>query len=150
MRLNEVELGGSNVESVDISGEAGESLLGAVGADQSVDLDARDVVLLLEGSGDLALVGLDIDDEDEGVVLLDLVVVSAYPGPLQVCFNYLLHGRLGVERVDQDGRGIHARSMGDRLAGVLGSTRQLKSLGLVEAGALPDGALLVRVRLSSR
>lgn len=63
---------------------------------------------------------------------------------------HLLHGGLGVEGVDQDGRGIHARSMGDRLAGVLGSTRQLKGLGLVEAGALPDGALLVRVRLSSR
>jgi len=71
-RLDEVELGGGNVESVDIGGEAGESLLRAVGADESVDLDARDVVLLLEGSGDLALVGLNVDDEDEGVVLLDL------------------------------------------------------------------------------
>jgi len=28
--------------------------------------------LLLESGGDLALVGLDVDDEDEGVVLLDL------------------------------------------------------------------------------
>jgi len=64
--------------------------------------------------------------------------------------NYLLHSRLGVKGVDQDGRGIHARSMRDRLAGVLGSTGQLKGLGQVEAGACPDGALLVRVRLSSR
>lgn len=71
-RLNEVELGGGNVESVNIGGEAGEGLLRAVGADEGVDLDARDVVLLLEGSGDLALVGLNVDDEDEGVVLLDL------------------------------------------------------------------------------
>lgn len=71
-RLNEVELGGSNVESIDISGEAGEGLLGAVGADEGVDLDAGDVVLLLESSGDLALVGLNIDDEDKGVVLLNL------------------------------------------------------------------------------
>jgi hypothetical protein len=71
-RLNEVELGGRNVESIDISGQAGEGLLGAVGTDEGVDLDARDVVLLLEGSGDLALVGLNIDDEDEGVVLLNL------------------------------------------------------------------------------
>lgn len=69
---------------------------------------------------------------------------------LRTCSNYLLHGRLGVKRVDQDGRGIHARSMGDRLAGVLGRTGQLKGLGQVEAGGLPDGALLVRVRLSSR
>ena len=83
-RLDEAELGGSNVESIDISGEAGESLLGAVGADEGVDLDARNVVLLLEGSGDLALVGLNIDDEDEGVVLLDLRLVntiSIYLGP---------------------------------------------------------------------
>jgi hypothetical protein len=71
-RLDEVELGGGDVESIDISGQAGESLLGAIGADEGVDLDAVDVVLLLEGSSDLALVGLDIDNEDEGVVLLNL------------------------------------------------------------------------------
>jgi hypothetical protein len=72
------------------------------------------------------------------------------PPVCKILCAYLLHGRLGVERVDEDGRGIHARSMGDRLAGVLGRTGQLKGLGLVEAGGLPDGALLVRVRLSSR
>jgi len=132
-RLNEVELGGGNVEGVNIGGQAGKGLLGAVGADQGVDLDAVNVVLLLEGGGDLALVGLDVDNEDEGVVLLNL-----------------LHRRLGVERVDEDGRRIHARSVGTRLAGVLGRARQLKGLGTVEAGAGPDGALLVRVRLSSR
>jgi hypothetical protein len=110
--LNNGELGGRNVESIDISGQAGESLLGAIRSDEGVDLDAADVVLLLERSGDLALVGLDVDDEDEGVVLLDL-----------------LHGRLGVERVDEDLGGIHARLMGNRLAGVLARTRQLEGLG---------------------
>jgi hypothetical protein len=57
--------------------------------------------------------------------------------------------------------------MGDRLAGVLGCAGQLKGLGAVdcqqgetpysalydipvEAGGLPDGPLLVRVRLLSR
>jgi hypothetical protein len=77
---------------------------------------------------------------------------ASYTSSLQNSLRcaYLLHGGLGVERVDEDGRGIHARSMGDRLAGVLGRTGQLKGLGLVEAGGLPDGALLVRVRLSSR
>ena len=79
-----------------------------------------------------------------------LGLVSAFFLCLSDFSNYLLHGRLGVKRVDQDGRGIHARGMGNRLAGVLGSTRQLKSLGLVEAGALPDSTLLVRIRLSSR
>jgi hypothetical protein len=72
LSLNKVELGGGNVESIDIGGEARESLLGAVWSDEGVDLDALHVVLLLESGSDLALVGLDIDDEDEGVVLLDL------------------------------------------------------------------------------
>jgi hypothetical protein len=70
--LNEVELGGGDVERVDISGQAGEGLLCAVRSDESVDLDAADIVLRLERSGDLALVGLDVDDEDESVVLLNL------------------------------------------------------------------------------
>jgi hypothetical protein len=70
--LNEVELGGGNVERIDISSKAGKGLLGSVWADEGVDLDAVDVVLLLESGSDLALVGLDVADEDEGVVLLDL------------------------------------------------------------------------------
>lgn len=46
------------------------------------------------------------------------------------CFeSYLLHGGLGVERVDEDAASIHARRMRDRLARVLGRTRELKGLG---------------------
>jgi hypothetical protein len=48
------------------------------------------------------------------------------------CIVYLLHGGLGVERVDEDLGGIHARLMGDRLAGVLGRTGQLKGLGAMK------------------
>jgi hypothetical protein len=103
--LDDSELGSRNVERINIGGQPRESLLGAVGADEGVDLDGGDVVLLLESRGDLALVGLDVDDEDEGVVLLDL-----------------LHGGLGVERVDEDLAGVHARLRWDRLAGVLGRT----------------------------
>lgn len=101
--------------------------------DQSVDLDGVNIVLLLESILDLALVGLGVDDEDEGVVLLNL-----------------LHGGLGVERVDQDlvlldtGLGL------DTLAGVLGSARELESLGLVEGGRQADFADLVRVDLIKR
>lgn len=75
--LNEVELGRSDVERIDIGGEARESLLGAVWSDEGVDFDAFNVVLLLKSGSDLALVGLDIDDEDEGVVLLDLCPLLA-------------------------------------------------------------------------
>ena len=72
--------------------------------DQSVDLDGVDVVLLLQGVLDLALVCLCVDNEDEGVVLLNL-----------------LHGALGVERVDEDLAGIETGLARDRAAGVLGS-----------------------------
>ena len=44
---------------------------------------------------------------------------------------YLLHGGLGVERVDEDLGGVHARLMGDRLARVLGGAGQLEGLGAV-------------------
>jgi hypothetical protein len=47
-------------------------------------------------------------------------------------FAYLLHGGLGVERVDEHLGGVHARSMGNRLAGVLGRAGQLKGLGAVK------------------
>jgi hypothetical protein len=127
--LNDGELGGGNVERIDISGQAGECLLCAVGSDEGVDLDAADVVLLLEGSGNLALVGLDVDDEDEGVVLFDLLRVSLGMATATCFESYLLHGGLGVERVDEDPASIHARRMRDRLARVLGRTRELKGLG---------------------
>jgi hypothetical protein len=70
--LNDGKLRGRNVESVDVGRQAGEGLLCAVWSDEGVDLDAVDVVLLLESRGNLALVGLDVDDEDERVVLLNL------------------------------------------------------------------------------
>ena len=60
----------------------------------------------------MTLVGLDVADEDKGVVLLNL-----------------LHGRLGVERVDEDLLRVHARRMGNRLAGVLACARELEGLG---------------------
>lgn len=101
--LDDSQLGSRNVKRVNVSRQPRESLLCAVRSDKSVDLDGRHVVLLLKCSGDLALVGLDVDDEDERVVLLNL-----------------LHGGLGVEWVDEDPGGIEARLVGNRLAGVLG------------------------------
>jgi hypothetical protein len=98
--------------------------------DQSVDLLGVNVVQLLQGTLDLGLVGLDVDDEDESVVLLNL-----------------LHGRLGVERVDNDLVLVQAGLVGDGLAVVLGSTRQLESLGAVEGGRQSDLAGLVGVAL---
>lgn len=101
--------------------------------DEGVDLDGVDVIKLLEGELDLGLVGLDIDDEDEGVVLLNL-----------------LHGRLGVERVDNDLVLIKTGRMRNRLAGVLGSTRQLEGLGPVEGGRGANLPVLVGVDLKEQ
>lgn len=120
-RLDQGQLGGGNVEGIDIGGQAGVGLLGAVGADQGVDLDSVNVVELLQGQLDLGLVGLDVDNEDKGVVLLNL-----------------LHGGLGVEGVHDDLVLVQAHGVGDGLAGVLGSTRQLQGLGAVEGGGVPD------------
>lgn len=89
--------------------------------DQSIDLDGVNVIELLQRSLDLALVGLDIDNEDKGVVLFDL-----------------LHGALRVERVDDDLVMVEASLMRDRLAGVFGRPRQLESLGEVECGRGAD------------
>lgn len=51
--LDERELVGSNVESIDIRGQAGVGLLGTVRADKGVDLDTVNVVELLESKLDL-------------------------------------------------------------------------------------------------
>lgn len=78
----------------------------------------------------MPLVGLGVDDEDKGVVLLNL-----------------LHGALGVERVDDDLVLVEAGLMGNTLAGELGSARELEGLGAVEGRRKTDLADLVRVDL---
>jgi hypothetical protein len=78
----------------------------------------------------LSLVGLDIDNEDEGVVLLNL-----------------LHRTLGVKGVDDDLVLIETRLVRDGLARVLGGARELEGLGAVEGGRETDFADLVRVHL---
>ena len=78
----------------------------------------------------MSLVGLDINNEDQGVVLLNL-----------------LHRALGVERVDDDLVLIEARLRGDGLAEVLGVAGELEGLRLVEGRRGADLADLLRVRL---
>ena len=98
--------------------------------DEGVELDGLDIVKSLESGLDLPLVGLDVDNEDKGVVLLDH-----------------LHGALSVERVDDDLGGIEARLTRDAPAGVGRGARELEGLREVEGGAGADLADLVRVDL---
>lgn len=96
--------------------------------DQGVDLDGVNIVKLLKSLLDLALVGLDVDNEDEGVVLLDL-----------------LHGTLGVQGVQNNLVEVQSGAVVDGHAGVLGGPRQLEGLGAVEGGRGADLAGLVKL-----
>jgi len=74
------------------------------------------------------LVSLNVDDEDEGVVV----------------FN-LLHCRLGGEWVDNDGILVKLASLGYTLAWVLWCTGKTLGLGKVEVDALANLLLSVGV-----
>lgn len=106
-----------DVKCVLVRRQAHKGLLLAIWANERVDLGGRDVVELLEGALDLALVGSTVNDEDERVVLLDL-----------------LHGRLGVEREEDRAERIHARSMRHALARETRVLGQVKRLGTTERG----------------
>ena len=83
--------------------------------DKRVDLRRVHIVELLHRVLDVPLVGLDVNDEDEGVVVLDL-----------------LHGRLGVERVLDRAELVHAGQVGHGLAGVFGRPGETERGGAVE------------------
>lgn len=89
--------------------------------DEGVDLGSLNIIETLDGILDLVLVGLNVNEESQGVVFLNL-----------------LHGSLGVERLTNDTVLIHAGSMSNRLASVLGGTAQNQSLGDVEVGRGTD------------
>ena len=82
---------------------------------QGIDLHAVHVVELLQRLLDLPLVGLDITDENECVVLLDL-----------------LHRTLGVQRVNYDLVVVEPGFMRNGFTGILGRTRELEGLWAVE------------------
>lgn len=50
----------------------------------------------------------------------------------------LLHGALGVERVEDDLVLVEAGEVRDALAGVFGGARELERLGEVESRRVPD------------
>ena len=69
----------------------------------------------------MPLVGANVNDEDEGVVLLDL-----------------LHGGLGVQGVLDGLEGVESRLAGDGATGVGGGTGELEGFGEVEVGVGAD------------
>jgi len=86
-------------------GEADVSLLGTVRADEGVNLNGLDLVESVDGALNLGLCGTRVDEEGEGVVLLDL-----------------LHGHVSDERVADNAelvpRGLDDLSVGVGLVGL--------------------------------
>ena len=105
-RLDNAQLRSRNIQSIDISSQSRKCLLRSIRSDQGVDLHCVDIIQFLQCLLDLSLVGLDIHDEYQCVVLLDL-----------------LHGTLGVERVDDDLVGIETGCVRNRLSWVFWSAR---------------------------
>lgn len=100
--------------------------------DQGVDLDAVNVVELLQAGLDLGLVGADVNDEDQSVVLL-----------------HLLHCALGVKRVNDDAVSIKTGLVRNGLAHVLGRPRKDQGLGSVEGRRRASLDILARVNLEA-
>ena len=92
-----------DIQSIIIRSETNIGLLVSGGSDQGVHLGHVDVIQLLDSSLDLVLVGLDVTDEHQCVVVLDL-----------------LHGGLSGQGVLDYGVSIHLIPLRSGLAGVLG------------------------------
>lgn len=104
-----------------IRGESDESLLGTIRSDEGVDLGNLNIVELLDGSLDLVLVGLDVNGNNEGVVLLNL-----------------LDRDLRVDVVLNDLELVESGVVSNRLALVLGGSGKAESLGLTESSVGTD------------
>ena len=120
-----------NIEGIEVLGKMDVGLLESTGSDEGVDLVTFDAVEVLDGGLDLSLVGLDVDDEDEGVGVLDE-----------------LHGGFGRQGVLDDGELVEGVLLGGGSGSVLGLAGEGEGVGAVEvdlgvnSGALLGDALL--------
>lgn len=112
--LNEANAVG-HIKGVLVRGKADESLLLTVRADERVHPGSLDIVGLLEGSLDLALVRVTVNNENKRVDILDL-----------------LHGALRGQWVQERLAGVRARQVRSALTRVFRVARQTERLGAVE------------------
>lgn len=110
-----------NVKGIRVGGEADVGLLKSVGPDEGVHLGHLDVVQLLHGVANVMLVGAEVSNENEGVVVLNL-----------------LHGSLSGQGVLDDGELVKLGPVGHGLPGVLGLTGEFEGLGAVEGDGGAD------------
>jgi len=118
-----------NIEGVIVRSQSHVSLLHAIGTDERVHFGDVDLIKLLHRLLDLRLVGLEVDDENEGVVILNF-----------------LHRRLSREGIADDRIGVHAISFRRALLGELGRPLQSQSLGTAE---FDDSSDLLHARSES-
>jgi len=115
-----------HIKGIVVFAQSDVALLESSRGDESVDLFALDIVKIPNSSLDLTLVGLDIDNKDQRVAVLNQ-----------------LHGRLGSQGVLDDGVLVQSVLFRQSLGGIFGLTVTCKSLGLVEVHLCVDtGALL--------
>lgn len=90
--------------------------------DEGVDAGGIDSVEALDGSLNLGLVGTDVANEDQSIVLFNLA-----------------HSALSVQGEADDGVGVHlVAALGNSCASILGSARQSQGLGAAEGSASAD------------
>lgn len=104
-----------HIKSVLVRGKADESLLLTVRADERVHPSSLDIIGLLKGSLDLALVRVTVNNENKRVHVLDL-----------------LHGALRGQGVQERLARIRARQVRSALTRVFRVTGQTERLGTVE------------------
>ncbi|CAN7981733.1 unnamed protein product [Ixodes pacificus] len=110
-----------HVERVVVGSQPHVGLLLSIGPDERVDFGHIDVIQLLHSRLDLVLVGPQVDDEHQRVVILDL-----------------LHRRLRCQRVLDDGELIETGPPGHAPLRVLGLAGQRQSLGATELDRRAD------------
>lgn len=95
-----------NIKRVKIAGQSYICLLLSIRADEGIDLCRLDIIQPLDSLTNLPLVGFNVNNEHECIVLFDL-----------------FHRALRVEWRDDGAELVHSWDMGDRGPWILGSTR---------------------------
>ena len=114
----------SHIKDVKVGGELHVGLLLSIGTDKGVDTGGLNIIKLVDSLLDLPLVGLNINNKDEGV---------------GVVFLNLLHGGFSGQGVLDNTELVEFVGVRDGSTGILGVTSEPEGLRLAEVNRGPDG-----------